>query len=441
MEVNKVVNVLIIGGGGREHVLAKKISESDLVNKVYGVLGNDGMRDVATIFPKISETDFKSLEGLVRDKNIGLTVVGPEVPLVMPGEEQGIVDYWESSGLINKGHFIFGHRQLAAQLEGKKAFAKRFMKRHGIPTAPFKIFDNSSEAEEYVKKKGAPIVVKASGLAAGKGSIVCHTLDQALDAIYNLMDKDIFKGAGKEIVIEDFMEGEEASILALTDGKTILTLIPSQDYKPIRVGGKNTGGMGAYSPVPIVNEEVMKDVYKNILVPTIDGMNSENIPFKGCIYAGLMIKNGKSKVVEYNIRFGDPEAQPVLTLLENDLFELLYACTQGNLGDYKITNKDGAASCVVMASGGYPDKYETGKVIKGLDLVTSPDVYVFHAGTKLVNGEFVTDGGRVVGVTGKAIGKGRTISEAVETTYKKGVDLISWKDEYHRKDIGRINAA
>jgi phosphoribosylamine--glycine ligase len=433
--------VLVIGSGGREYALAWKLKKSKSVQKVFVAPGNDGMTDVAEIVPDVKVDNFNDITDLVRDEKIDLTVVGPEVPLV-----NGIVDYWWDNKLVKDGHLIFGPSKAAARLEGSKVFAKQFMHKHEIPTAPYLIMESYSDALHSVEDMGysyfntglptgLPIVVKADGLAAGKGSIVCKTLDETIAALNRMMVKKEFGSAGDKVVIEDFMEGEEASILALSDGKTIRTLVSSQDHKPVNDGdkGPNTGGMGAYAPAPVVTPEVMKRVYERILIPTIEGMRKEGTPFMGCLYAGLMIDNeGYPRVVEFNVRFGDPETQPVLSLLNSDLYKLLVASATGHLNDCKVTNKQGSACCVVMASGGYPDHYEKGKVISGIDAANAlPGVRVFHAGTKFVDGNYVTNGGRVLGVNGT----GADIEKAIAAAYG-GVSRISWEGEYHRKDIG-----
>lgn len=432
-----MAKVLVIGSGGREHALVWKLRQSKDVEAVYCAPGNAGTALEGINVP-IKESDFRapadffrSIAGFVRKEDIYLTVVGPEDPLV-----NGIVNHFYENNLVQEGHFIFGPHKEAAELEGSKASAKEFMERHKIPTAEFKIFEDYDKAYAYIKNHGDPVVIKASGLAAGKGSFVCLSLDDAVEALDRIMNKKEFGEAGKKIVVEDFMDGEEASILTLTDGKTILPLISSQDHKRIYDGdaGPNTGGMGAYAPAPIVTEEVMKKVHDKILAPTIKGMAKEGSPFIGCLYAGLMIKNNEPKVVEFNIRFGDPEAQPVLSLLENDLYVLLDACIKGKLHEHEIKNKEGAACCVVMASGGYPGKYEKGKPIIGLGFMAckAPNVYAFHAGTMLdKNNITVTNGGRVLGITGI----GNNIEEAVDFAYN-GVKWIHWENEYHRKDIG-----
>ena len=425
-------NVLVIGSGGREHTLAWKLKQSKEVEKVYVAPGNGGTAQIAENVP-IDVTKGKNYEQLadfVIENQIDLTVVGPEEPLV-----KGIVDYWENNKLIMNGNLIFGPSKAAAQLEGSKAFAKNFMKRHNIPTAGFENFINAKEAIDYIESKGAPIVVKASGLAAGKGALVCQTLEDAVNAVDRILVKKEFGDEGNLVVVEEFMQGEEASILALTDGKTIRTLVSSQDHKPVYDGdkGPNTGGMGAYAPAPIVTDEVMDKVYKKILIPTIEGMKAAENPFQGCLYAGLMIKDNEPRVVEFNVRMGDPETQPVLSLLETDLYILLRACCEYNLDKYEVKNKQGASCCIVMSSGGYPGKYEKGKEISGLETIDHiQNVEVFHAGTKKTeDGKILTNGGRVLGVTGTA----NDIKTAIDTAYL-GVKNIKWENEYHRKDIG-----
>lgn len=421
--------VLVLGSGGREHALAWKLRQSERVGVVYCAPGNIGISNDAILVP-LEVDDFNGIGDFVRKNSIDLTVVGPDAPLV-----DGIVDHYHDSGLVEEGHLIFGPTRAAARLEGSKAWAKEFMKRHGIPTAGFDIFEDYDSAFQYVKSHGAPIVVKASGLAAGKGAIVCKTLDEAVSALDRIMVKREFGDAGKQVVVEEFMVGEEASILALTDGSAIRYLASSQDHKPVydRDKGPNTGGMGAYAPAPVVTPSVMEKVKNLIVEPTINGMAAEGSPFQGCLYVGLMIdKKGNPRVVEFNDRFGDPEAQPVLFLLESDLYVLLKACAQGTLYQHDVVNKEGAACCVVMASGGYPDSYNKGFEIKGLDVAAGiPDVCVFHAGTKERDGKIVTNGGRVIGVNGV----GKNIQEAINTAYS-GVKEIHWDGEYHRKDIG-----
>lgn len=414
-------NVLVIGSGGREHALIWKLRQSKHVDKIYCSPGNAGIAQIAKIVDIKSE-DLNGLAGFADDNKIDLTVVGPETPLV-----NGIVDEFEKRSLN-----VFGPNKAAAQLEGSKVFAKQFMKKNKIPTADFKIFDVPEEAKEYASNKNSPMVVKADGLAAGKGVMVCKNEKEAIEAIDKIMIKRMFGDSGKKIIIEDFLKGEEASILIVTDGKKFATLLPSQDHKQILNGdkGENTGGMGAYSPTPVIDNEMNEKIKKEIIEPTINGMLKIN-PFKGCLYFGLMIIEEGLEVLEYNCRFGDPEIQPVLSLLETDFYELLEASTNNSIESIEIKNKNGASCCVVMASGGYPGSYEKGKVIYGLENVPK-NVFVFHAGTALKDGRVVTNGGRVLGVTGI----GNNIPTAIKNAYD-GVKCISWEKEYHRSDIGQ----
>ena len=435
--MSDLLNINVVGSGGREATLVWKLRDCPRIGKIYCAPGLGG-----NIIPAenvdLAVDDFDGLAKLAVDKEIGLTVVGPEVPLV-----KGIVDHWENEGLVDKGYRIFGPNAAAAQLEGSKVFAKQFMVEEEIPTAGYQKFDDYDAAVAYVKEQGAPIVVKAEGLAAGKGAIVCQTLEEATDALKKVMLDREFGVAGDQVVIEEFMRGEEASILALTDGKTILTLISSQDHKPVYDGdkGDNTGGMGAYAPAPIVTGEVAQLVYDQILRRAVDGMARRGTPYKGCLYAGLMIKDGQPRVVEFNCRFGDPETQPVLTMLENapgnDLATLLYACTNGTLDQHEVVNKEGAAVCVVMASGGYPGSYKKQKMIWGMGAANKLEgVQVFPAGVKVEGTNppvAYTNGGRVLGVTAY----GENIAQAIERAYapiKAG--NIGFKHAHFRNDIG-----
>jgi len=430
-------NILVVGGGGREATLVWKLNDCPRIGKIYCAPGLGG-----NIIPAenvdIAVEDFDGLAKLAVDNEVGLTVVGPEVPLV-----KGIVDHWENEGLVEKGYRIFGPNAAAAELEGSKVFSKQFMGEEEIPTARSRMFNNYDAAVGYVQATGAPIVVKADGLAAGKGAIVCQTLEEATDALKKVMVDKEFGDAGDRVIIEEFMTGEEASILALTDGKTILTLMSSQDHKPVYDGdkGDNTGGMGAYAPAPIVTESVSQLVMDQILRPTVDGMARRGAPYKGCLYAGLMIKDGQPRVVEFNCRFGDPETQPVLTMLENapgnDLATLLYACTNGTLDQHEVVNKEGAAVCVVMASGGYPGSYKKDKMIWGVSAANMKEgVQVFPAGVKVEGTNppvTYTNGGRVLGVTAQGV----DIAQAIERAYapiKAG--NIGFKHAHFRNDIG-----
>lgn len=415
------MDILIIGSGGREHTLAWKLAQSKLVNKIYAVPGNPGMEDVATCVSGSVE-DNAFLVNFAKENNIDMVVVGPEVPLT-----NGIVDDMEKVGIPS-----FGPKKLAAQLEGSKSFSKDIMKKYGIPTAKYEVFTEADKAKAYIEQEGAPIVIKADGLAAGKGVIVAETKQQALDAIDEIMCDKAFGSAGNSVVIEEFMSGEEASVLAFTDGKTIIPMIPSQDHKRAHDGdeGPNTGGMGTYAPAPVVTEDLMETIKSTILEPTIQAMAKEGHPYKGCLYAGLMITSEGPKVVEFNARFGDPETQVVLPLLDSDLAEIMLACINGTLANCNIKWSDKAAVCVVMSAGGYPAKYRKGDEILGLENAARNNILVFHAGTAKQDTKIVTNGGRVLGV----VALGDDIKSAVDTVYK-GIKTIDFKDVYYRKDI------
>lgn len=418
------MRVLVVGSGGREHALVWKMAQSPSVSRIYCAPGNAGISEQAALVP-IQANDLDGLLEFALEEGIDLTVVGPEEPLT-----RGIVDLFESKGMS-----IFGANQKAAQLEGSKAFAKEMMKKYHIPTASYEIFEDRKRAVDYVQKQGAPIVVKADGLAAGKGVILCKTVEEAIRAIDQMMVEKIFGEAGNRIVIEEYLVGEEASYIAFTDGKSILPLASSQDHKAIFDGdeGPNTGGMGAYSPAPVVTEEVNQKIVEKILRPVIQGMAEEGRPYKGVIYAGLMIANGQPKVLEFNARFGDPETQPVFMRLKGDLVPILEACIHGTLSQCQIEWDRRASVCVVMASKGYPGAYEKGKRITGLDEVSRmEDVFIFHAGTAFQDQQMVTNGGRVLGVTGL----GENIPKAIERTYQ-AVEKISWEGVHYRKDIGQ----
>jgi phosphoribosylamine--glycine ligase len=417
------MRVLVVGGGGREHALVWKIAQSPKVSKVYCAPGNAGISEQATIVP-IKANELNGLLEFALKEKIDLTVVGPEDPLT-----RGIVDLFGSKGLS-----IFGASQKAAEIEGSKAFAKEMMKKYRVPTASFEIFEDRKEAMAYIRRLGAPVVVKADGLAAGKGVIVCRTVEEALQSVERIMVEKIFGEAGNRVVIEEYLVGEEASYIAFTDGKTILPMASSQDHKPIFDGdeGPNTGGMGAYSPAPVVTDWIHEMILEKILRPIIQGMGEEGRRYKGVLYAGIMICEGVPKVLEFNARFGDPETQPVLMRMKGDIVPILEACMKGNLSQCEIEWDKRASVCVVMASGGYPGDYEKGKMIKGLDEVARmEDILVFHAGTSLKDGQMVTNGGRVLGVTGL----GKDIPNAIERTYQ-AVKKISWDGVHYRKDIG-----
>ncbi len=413
------MNVLLIGGGGREHALALKISQSPLLKNFFAIPGSPGIKNFAECVENISINDNAALVRFAEDNAIDLVVVGPEAPLV-----NGLADALNDAGIKT-----FGPTRAAAQIEGSKIFAKQLMKRHDIPTAAFEVFDDVDAAKNYIRTQGAPIVVKADGLAAGKGVIVAQTVDEALRAVDEMKT---FGAAGSKIVVEEFMDGEEASVLALTDGDTILPLIAAQDHKRALDGDKglNTGGMGAYAPAPIVDEKISALVEETILKPTIAALKSEGITYRGCLYAGLMIVDGVPKVVEFNCRFGDPETQVVLPLMGSDLLELMVACANGTLRGKKISWRAGSAVCVILASGGYPKSYKKNLPIDGVSKAESLGATIFHAGTKLVGGELVTNGGRVLGVTMTA----PTLREAVDKVYR-AAEVIHFDDVHYRRDI------
>lgn len=415
------MNILILGSGGREHALLWKLAQSPEATKLYAVPGNPGMAELAECVAGSIE-DNASVVKLAQEKKIDLVVVGPEVPLT-----NGVVDALRAAGIK-----AFGPTKAAAELEGSKSFSKDIMKKYGIPTAKYEVFTDADAARAYIEKEGAPIVIKANGLAAGKGVIVAETKEQALDAVHEIMDDAAFGKAGSRVVIEAFMEGEEASLLAFTDGKTIRPMVSSQDHKRAYDGdkGPNTGGMGTYAPAPVMTKDMVEQATEKILKPMIAAMAKEGRPYQGCLYAGLMITEEGPKVVEFNARFGDPETQVVLPLLKGDLVKIMQACVDGTLDTAAVDWEDGAAVCVVMASGGYPKSYKKGYAIDGLKKAESLGTFVFHAGTAKKDGKVVTSGGRVLGVTARGGG----IKEATEKAYK-GVEAIRFTDEFHRKDI------
>ena len=416
------MNILVIGGGGREHALVWKIRQNPNVNTIYCAPGNAGISQIASCVD-IDVNDIKNLQHFAKKYDIHLTVVGPEAPLV-----DGIVDQFEEAGLP-----IFGPSKAAAALEGSKAYAKSFVEKYNIPSAHFATFDNAAAARDFIESNPVPIVVKADGLAAGKGAIVCRTREEALDAIEKIMVKRSFGEAGNKVVIEEFLEGEEASILALTDGDSYVCLSPAQDHKPIYDGdhGPNTGGMGAYAPAPVIDADKQKLIEEQLVQRTINGMIEEGRPYRGVLYLGLMITKDGPKLIEYNCRFGDPETQAVLPLLETDLVELMSAVLSGRLGEIKFRMNSNAAVCVVMASAGYPGSYEKGKPILGLDSEFDSNTVIFHAGTKLSNDSVLSNGGRVLGVTAVD----NSIEKAIKKAYS-AVGLITFDGAYYRKDIG-----
>jgi phosphoribosylamine--glycine ligase len=417
------MNILLIGSGGRENVLAWKLAESSRVDELYIAAGNPGTAEYGENLGFDESNQQALLEFALKEK-IDITVVGPEAPLAA-----GIADLFEDHGLK-----VFGPNQSSARLESSKAFSKDLMQKYKIPTAAYESFTEAKKAADYIKAKGAPIVVKASGLAAGKGVIVAQTEAEALAAVETIMKDEKFGEAGAKVVIEEFLDGEEATILAFCDGQTIVPMIASQDHKPAYDGGKgpNTGGMGAYAPAPVVTEEIKKEFETEIMEPTLKALQSEGLDFKGIIYFGLMIKDGKAKVLEYNVRFGDPEAQVVLPLLETDLIEIMEAVIEGSLDQIDIKWKNQKALCVVMASGGYPVEYEKGKEITGIKTAESAeDIIVFQAGTKLKDDKLLTAGGRVLAVTAL----GDSFQEVIDKAYA-GVEKINFEDFHIRNDIG-----
>jgi phosphoribosylamine--glycine ligase len=418
------MKILVVGGGGREHALVWKIAQSPLVKKVYCAPGNPGTAGLAENLPIRADEVGKLLE-FAWNERIDLTVVGPEQPLSL-----GIVDTFENHDLK-----IFGPHQQAALIEGSKAFSKDLMRKYNVPTAAYGVFSDIGEAEAFIDRTGLPIVIKADGLAAGKGVIIAQTRQEAVDTVTDMLSGNAFGSAGSRVVIEEFLTGEEASFLAITDGKNIIPLASAQDHKAIFDGdqGPNTGGMGAYSPAPVVTREIHEIAMRDVLRPTVDGMAAEGRPYRGVLYAGLMVKDGKVKTLEFNARFGDPECQPLLMRMKSDIVPLLLAAASGDISGMDIEWHDRAAVCVVMAAEGYPGEYRKGDAISGLaDAAKLDDVYVFHAGTAQDGGRCVTNGGRVLGVTAM----GDTVEQAIARAYQ-AVDVISWAGVQFRTDIGR----
>ncbi len=418
------MKVLVIGGGGREHALVWKIAQSPRVKKIFCAPGNAGIAKLATCVA-IDATDIDGLLTFAGDEKIDLTIVGPEDPLA-----GGIVDRFESKGLR-----IFGASRKAARIESSKSFAKAIMEKYGVPTAIGETFTRYAQAQAYVKKIGAPVVVKADGLAAGKGVIVCTTEKMAMDALKQIMVDRDFGEAGDQVVVEECLVGEEASFLAFTDGKTVLPLPSSQDHKPVYDGDKglNTGGMGAYSPAPVVDQYLHRRIVDEVMTPMVRGMAAEGCPYKGVLYAGLMIDGDRIKVLEFNGRFGDPEAQPLLVRLENDIIPIMEAVIDERLDTCTLDIDPRASVCVVMAAGGYPKSYKKGHEIKGIDAANRMrDVVVFHAGTRAEGKKILSHGGRVLGVTAL----GDTVESAIKKAYQ-AVAKIKWSKVHFRTDIGK----
>lgn len=417
------MKVLIVGGGGREHALAWKIAQSPRVSKIYCAPGNGGIAAIAQCIP-IKAVDIEGIISFSKEEQIDMVVVAPDDPLAA-----GMVDALEEAGIR-----AFGPRQNAAAIESSKVFSKNLMKKYGIPTAAYEAFENIDDATEHLKKSRFPIVIKADGLALGKGVIIAENYDEAKTAVYNMMSDKVFGNAGDRVIIEEFLTGREISILAFADGKTVIPMVSSQDHKRAYDNdmGPNTGGMGTFSPSRFYTEEISSFCMENIFMPTLEAMNRENCPFKGIIYFGLILTDDGPKVLEYNARFGDPETQVILPLLKTDLIDIFDAVIDGKLDSVNIQWDDNATVCVILASGGYPVKYKKGLEIKGIEEAEKdPSIIVFHAGTKLESGRYYTSGGRVLGVTAVA----ETLERAREKAYK-AAEKICFPDMHFRKDIG-----
>lgn len=417
------MKVLIVGGGGREHAIAWKLNQSPKVDELLCAPGNAGIGQIARCFPEVKATDLAGMLDLARREKVDFVVVAPDDPLAL-----GMVDRLEAAGIP-----AFGPVAAAAQLEASKVFSKGLMKKYNIPTAKYQVFTDAQAAMDYVRQQGAPIVVKADGLALGKGVVVAQSVEEAEQAIKSMMLDKVFKESGSRVVIEECMVGREVTCLCFTDGNTILPMPASQDHKRAFDGdlGPNTGGMGAFAPSPLMSPELMETVRKTILEPTLAALKGEGICFKGVLYVGLMLTEAGPKVVEYNARFGDPETQVVLPLMESDLMEAFMACREGTLDRADVRFGSGAAACVVLASGGYPVKYETGKPIAGIEQAEENGAIVFHAGTKMENGQLVTAGGRVLNVSCVA----DTLPQAVQAAYA-ALKPIRFEGMHFRTDIG-----
>ncbi|MCU0892813.1 MAG: phosphoribosylamine--glycine ligase [Rhodospirillales bacterium] len=417
------MNVLVVGSGGREHALCWAIAKSPLCGKLYCLPGNAGIAQVAECTP-IAVDRLSEIVAFALAQSIDLVVVGPEAPLVA-----GLADMCDAAGLT-----VFGPSAKAAMIEGSKGFMKDLCARYGIPSAAYGRFDEPEAAKEFIHRHGAPVVVKADGLASGKGVIICHNENEAHAAVDHIMVEGAFGKAGGEVIIEEYLKGEEASFFVLTDGTTILPLASAQDHKAAFDGdqGPNTGGMGAYSPAPVVDDELAEAIMDRIVRPTVDGLKAEGRPYRGILYAGVMVTDQGPKVLEFNARFGDPECQPLLVRLKSDLLEALYACARGRLNEVTLQWADDAALVVVLATRGYPGYFVAGSEIHGLDAAAGlDDVVIFHAATALDNGHVLATGGRVLGVTACA----PTVKEAKALAYR-AVDLIDWPEGFCRRDIG-----
>lgn len=419
------MKILVVGGGGREHAIIMKLAESKKVDALYCAPGNGGISKYAECFP-VKATDIEGMVELAKKLSVDLVFVAPDDPLVL-----GMVDAMQKAGFKT-----FGPNKAAAIIEGSKVFSKNLMKKYNIPTAKYEVFSKAEEAVSYIEKENQfPTVIKADGLALGKGVIIAQTLEEAKDAVHTIMEDKIFGESGSNIVVEEFLTGPEISVLCFTDGISISPMVSSMDHKRALDGdeGLNTGGMGTVAPNPYYTEEVAKVCMDTIFMPTIQAMQKENRPFEGCLYFGLMITPNGPKVIEYNCRFGDPETQVVLPLLETDFVDIIEAINEKTLSQLEICWKKASAACVVMASGGYPKKYATGLAIDGLDDKGQiENCFIYHAGTKLEEGKLVTSGGRVLGITATAV----TLSEALDKAYN-GVKEISWDNVHYRKDIGQ----
>ena len=418
-----IMNVLVVGSGGREHALCWAIAKSPLCRKLYCLPGNAGIARIAKCNP-IAVDRLNEIVAFAVARSIDLVVIGPEAPLVA-----GLADMCEAAGLT-----VFGPLAQAAMIEGSKGFMKDLCARYGIPTAAYGRFDEPDAAKEFIHRHGAPIVVKADGLASGKGVIICHNENEAHAAVDHIMIEGAFGKAGSEVIIEEYIEGEEASFFVLADGNTILPLASAQDHKAAYDGdqGPNTGGMGAYSPAPVVDDRLAQTIMDTIVRPTVDGLKAEGRPYKGVLYAGVMVTDAGPKVLEFNARFGDPECQPLLVRLKSDLLEALHACASGRLHEVTLEWSDDVALVVVLAVRGYPGYFVSGTEINGLDAAAAlDDVVVFHAATALDNGHVLAAGGRVLGVTARA----PTVQEAQALAYR-AVDLIDWPEGFCRRDIG-----